>query len=389
MKRVFSIDFARGVVMIIMALDHVRDMMHINSITQNPTDLATTSPALFFTRWITYLCAPIFVFLAGTSAYISLKNKGNFLQGKQFLLTRGLWLILLEFTIVNFGLFFDLGFHTLIFEVIATIGFGFVILSLLLKLKPKNIAFIGITIIFLHNLLSFIPLNDGSTIKTIYSLLFSLTALPITPHTTFVMAYPPIPWLGIMLVGYATGKLFEWPDLKRNKIFFRIGCGALLLFIILRFINIYGDPSHWASQKNVVFTFLSFMNVTKYPPSLLFCLVTLGCMFLIFVFGEKIKNKWTNIASVYGRVPFFYFLVHFYLIHLVLIALMFLQGFHWHDLDFASGTFGRPKGVQSGIPLWAVYLIWICVVVLLYKPCKWYGKYKTANKNKYWWLRYI
>jgi len=389
LKRVFSIDFARGVVMIIMALDHVRDMMHVNSIAQSPTDLSTTSPALFFTRWITYLCAPIFVFLAGTSAYISLKNKGDLLQSKRFLLTRGLWLILLEFTLVNFGLFFDPRFHTLIFEVIATIGFGFIILSLLLKVKSKNIALIGLAIIFLHNLLSLIPFNNGSTIKTIYSLLFSLTAIPLSAHTTFVMAYPPIPWLGIMLVGYATGKLFELPEVKRNKIFLRIGCAALLLFVIFRFINIYGDPVRWASQKSAVFTFLSFMNVTKYPPSLLFCLVTLGIMFLIFVFAEKVKHQWMNIAAVYGKVPFFYFLVHFYLIHILLIVLLFFQGFHWHDFDFASGTFGRPKGVQSGIPLWAVYLIWISVVALLYKPCLWYGKYKTANKNKHRWLRYI
>ena len=389
MKRVFSIDFARGVVMVIMALDHVRDMMHLNSITQSPTDLSTTSPALFFTRWITYLCAPIFVFLAGTSAYISLKNKNNLSKGKQFLLKRGLWLILLEFTVVNFGLFFDIGFHTLIFEVIATIGFGFIILSLLLKVKAKNIALIALAIIFLHNLLSFIPLDNGSTIKTIYSLLFSLTAFPITSHTTFVMAYPPIPWLGIMLAGYASGKLFELPDQKRMHIFFRIGCAAILLFILLRFMNIYGDPAPWSSQKNAVFTFLSYMNVTKYPPSLLFCLVTLGIMFLIFIIGEKVKNKFLNIFTVYGKVPFFYFLVHFYLIHFLLIALMFMQGFHLHDLDFASGTFGRPKGLQSGIPLWAVYLTWICVVVVLYKPCQWYGRYKSANKNKYWWLRYI
>jgi uncharacterized membrane protein len=389
MKRVFSIDFARGLVMVIMALDHVRDMMHVNSIAQSPTDLSTTSPALFFTRWITYLCAPIFVFLAGTSAYISLKNKGNFLQSKSFLLKRGLWLILLEFTVVNFGLFFDFGFHTLIFEVIATIGFGFIILSLFLTVPLKTVASIGIAIIFLHNLISLIPLNDGSTIKTIFALLFSLTALPLAPHTTFVMAYPPIPWLGIMLVGYASGRLFELPDAIRNKIFLKIGCAALLLFTILRFINIYGDPSQWSLQKNAVFTFLSFMNITKYPPSLLFCLVTLGILFLIFVFAEKMKNNFMNIVSVYGKVPFFYFLVHFYLIHLILIALMLLQGFHWQDLNFASGTFGRPKGVQSGVPLLAVYLIWISVVVVLYKPCLWYGKYKAANKSKHWWLRYI
>src|SRR6185437_249706 len=235
MKRVFSIDFARGLVMIIMALDHVRDMMQINSVVQSPTDLPTTTPALFFTRWITYLCAPIFVFLAGTSAYISLRNKNNMSQSKKFLITRGLGLILLEFTIVNFGLFFDPGFHTLIFEVIATIGFGFIILGFLLKLKLKTIAITGLIIIVGHNLLSLLPLADGSITKTILDLLFNLAAFPVSPNTTFVMAYPPIPWLGIMLIGFTSGNLFELPEEKRALLFLRIGLGALLIFVALRF----------------------------------------------------------------------------------------------------------------------------------------------------------
>jgi len=372
-----------------MALDHVRDMMQINSVVQSPTDLPTTTPALFFTRWITYLCAPIFVFLAGTSAYISLRNKNNMSQSKKFLITRGLGLILLEFTIVNFGLFFDPGFHTLIFEVIATIGFGFIILGFLLKLKLKTIAITGLIIIVGHNLLSLLPLADGSITKTILDLLFNLAAFPVSPNTTFVMAYPPIPWLGIMLIGFTSGNLFELPEEKRALLFLRIGLGALLIFVALRFINIYGDPSLWSVQKNRMFTFLSFMNITKYPPSLLFCLITLGIMFLIFAFSEKTKGWFMKVISVYGKVPFFYFLVHFYLIHIALIGLLFLQGFHWHQLDFASGTFGRPKDMQSGVSLGIVYLIWICVVVILYKPCVWYGRFKTANKNKYWWLRYI
>ena len=387
MKRIYSIDFTRGLVMIIMALDHVRDLMHVNSITQSPTDLSTTTPILFFTRWITYLCAPIFVFLAGTSAYISFKNKDNISQSRKFLLKRGLWLILLEFTFVNFGIFFDLGFHNFIFEVIAAIGFGFIILSLLLKSSTKTIGIIGLIIIFCHNLFPLIPFGEGSILKTILSPLFGPGAFPVTPQTNFIMAYPPVPWLGIMLVGFASGKLFELPDDKRKKVFLKIGLGALLFFVVLRFINIYGDPSLWSSQKNALYTFLSFMNVTKYPPSLLFCLITLGIMFLILAFAEKAKNKFTNIVSVYGKVPLFYFIVHFYLIHLTMIALMFLQGFHWSDLDFASGTFGRPKGVESGLELWAIYLIWIGVVLVLYKPCLWFGKYKAAHKQ--WWLKYI
>lgn len=387
MKRIYSIDFMRGVVMVIMALDHVRDMIHVNSITESPTNLETTTPILFFTRWITYLCAPIFVFLAGTSAFISFNNKNNFLQSRNFLLKRGVYLILLELVVVNFELFFDLGYHTLLFEVIATIGFGFIVLSFLLKLSSKTIAIIGLLIIFCHNLFSFIPFQEGSIIKAVLSPLFNLGAFPIFTNKVFVMAYPPIPWLGIMLVGFASGKLFELQQEKRKDIFIKIGLSALLLFAVIRFLNIYGDPVPWSIQKQDVFTFLSFMNVTKYPPSLVFCLVILGIMFLILSLSDGKKGRLMNIVSVYGKVPLFYFLVHFFLIHLTMLAIMFLQGFHWSQLDFVSGTFGRPKGLQSGLPLWGIYLLWIAVVVVLYKPCKWYGNYKSAHKN--WWLPYL
>jgi len=387
MKRIYSIDFTRGVVMIIMALDHVRDFMHVNSITQSPTDLSTTTPLLFFTRWITYLCAPIFVFLAGTSAYISFKNKGNVSQSRKFLLKRGLWLILLEFTVVNFALWFDAGFHILIFEVIATIGFGFIILGLLMKSSSKTIGIIGLFILFSHNLFTLIPFGQGSIFKIILSPLFELGAFPLTSHTNFIMAYPPVPWLGIILTGFASGKLFELPDAKRKSVFLKTGSGALLLFVALRFINIYGDPALWAPQKNAMYTFLSFMNVTKYPPSLLFCLITLGIMFLILAFAEQAKNKLTEKVSVYGKVPLFYFIVHLYIIHISLIVLLIAQDFHWPDFSFATGTFGRPKGVESGVALWAIYVIWIAIVLALYKPCLWFGKYKATHKQ--WWLKYI
>jgi uncharacterized membrane protein len=387
MKRISGIDFTRGLVMIIMALDHVRDMMHINSVTQSPTDLSTTTPILFFTRWITYLCAPVFVFLAGTSAYISFKNSKNRFKSRKFLIKRGLWLILLEFTFVNFGLFFDLGFHTFIFEVIATIGFGFIVLGLLLKFSLKTIGIIGLLIIFCNSLILLIPFGENSILKTIVMPLFGLNVYTVSTHITFIMAYPPVPWLGIMLVGFASGKFFELADEKRKKLFLKIGLGTLVLFVVIRFINMYGDIAHWFSQKNNLYTFLSFMNVTKYPPSLIFCLVTLGIMFLILAFAQNVTGNVKQIVSVYGKVPLFYFLVHFYLIHLTLIALMFIQGFNWSQLDFASGTFGRPKGVESGAALWAIYLIWVCVLVILYKPCVWFGKYKATHKQ--WWLKYI
>jgi uncharacterized membrane protein len=387
MKRISSIDITRGIVMIIMALDHVRDLMHINSITQNPTDLGTTTPLLFFTRFITHLCAPTFVFLAGASAYISCANKNDSSQSSFFIIKRGLWLIFLEFTIVNFGIFFDVGFHAFLFQVIATIGFGFIILGLLMRLSSKAIGIIGLAILFTHNLLPLIPFVEGSILKTILTPFFGPTTFPFAGQSNFIMGYPPIPWLGIMLVGFASGQLFLETESYRKRKFIQIAVGALLLFIVLRFINIYGDSALWSSQKNGLYTFLSFINVSKYPPSLLFCLTTLGIMFLILAFNENTKSRLANIATVYGKVPLFYFVLHFYLIHLTMIVLMFLQGFNWSQLDFASGSFGRPKGVESGVNLWAIYLIWISIVASLYKPCLWFGKYKATHT--YWWLKYI
>ncbi len=385
MKRVHSIDIVRGLVMMIMALDHVRDLMHIDSITQSPTDLATTSPILFFTRWITHLCAPIFVFLAGTSAYISFRNKNNISETKQHLLKRGLWLIILEFTLVNFALFFDIGFHTILFEVIATIGFGFIILGLLLKLPSKFLGILGLVILFFHNLTSLIPFGENSILKLILTPFFSPTAIPLSAGKVFVMGYPPIPWLGIMLIGFACGQYFE--NEKREKTFLQFGIGALILFLIIRFINVYGDSQTWSTQKDAVFTYLAFMNVSKYPPSLVFCLATLGIMFLLLAFAEHLPTLFKEIATVYGKVPFFYFILHFYVIHVLTLIVLLVQGINPSQFEFVTGTFGRPAGMESGLPLRIIYVIWIVVVIALYKPCLWFGKYKASHSHR--WLKYI
>jgi uncharacterized membrane protein len=386
MKRIDGIDIVRGLVMIIMALDHTRDLIHITSITDSPTNLQTTTPALFFTRWITHLCAPTFVFLSGTSAYLSFKNKNNISASRRFLLSRGLWLIVLEFTLVNFGVWFDVHFNVFLFDVIAAIGFSFIILSLLLKASVKTIAITGLAIIFLHNLVPIAPAADASFLTRAIMAFFSPGAFPFDGGRTFVMGYPPIPWLGIMLTGFAAGKLFEQPANERKAMFLRIGLTSLVLGIIVRAINIYGDPFHWSTQKNALFTFLSFINVTKYPPSLLFCLFMLGIMFLILAAVEGMKNKFTEIASVYGKVPLFYFLVHWYIIHPIMFLIVFLQGYKSSDLVFGF-NFGRPKGI-SGVNLSYIYLIWVLVVIMLYPLCKWYGKYKESHREKRW-LRYL
>ncbi|QHV97810.1 DUF1624 domain-containing protein [Spirosoma endbachense] len=385
MKRNNGIDVMRGLVMIIMALDHVRDLLHITSLSQSPTNLTTTTPVLFFTRWVTYLCAPTFVFLAGTSAFLSMSAKNDLPATRRFLLSRGIWLVGLEFSLVNFGMWFDPHFDVLIVEVIAAIGVGFLILSALLKLPPRTIGFIGGMIVALHELVSLLPVPDNLLLKVLLSL-FSPMAFPYATRKLFFVAYPPIPWLGIMLIGYGAGHFFASTEKNQRRIFLRIGLVSLGLFIALRVANLYGDPVNWSPQKNLLYTFLSFINVTKYPPSLQFCLLFLGIMFLILSLVQGLKNNWTDRVGVYGKTPLFYFLVHWYLIHPLVFVMVFLQGFNWSDLVFGT-NFGRPK-TGSGVELWAIYLIWVFIVMVMYPLCRWYGIYKERHKEQKW-LRYI
>jgi uncharacterized membrane protein len=386
LKRINSIDFVRGLVMVIMALDHTRDWLHISALTESPTNLATTTPALFFTRWITYFCAPIFVFLAGTSAYLSSSKQTDLAEARLFLFKRGIWLIILEFTLVNFAIWFDPLFRTFLFQVIAAIGFSFLILALLLKLPPKTIGLIGLVIIFGHDLLRSLLLSRDFALKSMLTPLFGLASFPITSHSTLVIGYPPIPWLGILLVGFAAGSIFEREEAERKSLFLKIGLVALALFAVLRFSNVYGDSVKWSVQKNGLFTLLSFLNVSKYPPSLLFALLTLGTMFLLLARAERLQGVWSGVLIIYGKVPLFYYFLHLYLIHLLMFVMVFLQGYHWADLQFGF-NFGRPK-TGSGVGLGAIYVVWLSAVASLYPLCRWYGNYKTDHPEKRW-LRYL
>ena len=412
MKRLPSVDIVRGLVMVIMALDHVRDFLHVHA-DQSPTDLATTTPFLFFTRWITHLCAPTFVFLAGTSAWLYLHGGGQ----RRFLLQRGLVLIAIEFTLVNFAMSFDIHFRLFLFEVIATIGAGMFLLSFISRLSPKIILAIGILLIFGHDIIDFIPMPAGKLVSFIGSLLLGPGAFPLGGGRLLVIAYPILPWLGIMLAGYSTGRIFHRPAPERIAFLVKLGLAALALFTILRFGQWYGDPVRWSIQKNGIYTFLSFMNVSKYPPSLLFTLVTLGILMLVLAMVEKAPGKhagkalgkpvgkaledaavgtaehtamktpaWARFLLVYGRTPLFYFVVHLYLIHILLLAIVILQGHPLAQLDFSPFKFGHPAG--AGIGLGVVYLVWVGVVLALYPLCRRYGRYKAAHKEKKW-LRYL
>jgi uncharacterized membrane protein len=218
-------------------------------------------------------------------------------------------------------------------EVISAIGLSFIVLSFLLKIPSRTIGIAGLMIIFSYNLLQAFTIPSNQLVIFLNSVLFSPSLTQLTPGFAFYTAYPLIPWLGIMLTGFASGEFFDLPAEKRNKIFLKLGLAALSVFIILRFINVYGDSSRWSEQKSTLFTFLSFINTTKYPPSLLFDLLFLGIMFLVLFMSEKINNKITGILSVYGRVPLYYFVIHLFIIHSLMFVMLHLQGFGSNDLQ--------------------------------------------------------
>jgi uncharacterized membrane protein len=372
--------------MILMALDHVRDLMHITSVTQQPTDLATASPALFLTRWVTHLCAPTFVFLSGVSACLSIKREGGAAAGANFLLSRGIWLIVLDFTLVNFGVWFDVHFDVFLLDVLSAIGFGFIVLRLLVNRSLKTIAVTGLAILLLHNLTDLIPAKAALPLYERIGLAFLRPdVFPLYAGKILIIGYPPLPWVGILLTGFAAGHLFKPGAKGRRSLFLKMGLLAIGAFIMLRFINSYGDPVPWSAQKSRLYTLLSFLNVTKYPPSLDFSLLFLGIMFLLFaVFGD-VKNKYTAIVRTYGRVPLFYFLIHWYLLHPLVFVMAWLQGFKTSQFVFGT-SFGRPVG--SGLSLWGVYAVWLVLVAALYPLCRWYGRYKAAHREKAW-LRFL
>lgn len=387
MKRIESIDITRGIVMVLMALDHVRDFMHKTSMSHDPTNLQTTTTIIFLTRWITHLCAPAFVFLSGISAYISFKKQNNVSESRMFLLTRGIWLVLLDFTFINFALWFDIHFRLLLMEVISAIGMSFIVLALLLRMPSRFIGMIGVLIIFSHNLFQEFSFSDNPILHFLTSVFLHPNLIQITPDLSLFTAYPLLPWLGILLTGFATGELFEMSKEKRKKAFLKIGIGILSLFLIIRFINIYGDPLKWTTQKSSLFTFLSFINTTKYPPSLLFTLLFLGFTFLALSISENVKNRFTDIFMTYGRVPLFYFVIHLYIIHAFMFAILYFQGFGSKDFLFGAFKNGRPES-GGGVNLVYIYLIWIAIVVLLYPVCKWYGNYKAKHTDIRF-LRYL
>lgn len=396
--RVDSIDILRGIVMVIMALDHVRDFFYrvvleaADTVATGPTDLATTTPALFFTRWITHFCAPIFLFLAGTSAYLmGLKKSKAGLS--RFLITRGIWLVIIELVVITLAWSFNPLYNVFFFQVIWAIGISMIIMGLLVHLPFYLILAIGTIIVFGHNLLDYPSINENLKGGFLADLLYysNFDVYSIGPNRIIIIAYAFVPWLGIMILGYCFGKLYA-PGIdpgQRKKTLLWMGSGSLVLFVMLRLINAYGDPVPWAGHpRGAVFGVLSFFNVNKYPPSLDFIALTVGAGILLLAGLEEAKNRISDFFRVFGRVPFVYYILHLYLIHLLVVIVFFIQGYSTNQIVTPNNPFlFRPS--DFGFDLWGVYVIWILVIALLYPVCRMYDRYKTANVKEKKWLSYL
>ena len=386
-SRITSIDFMRGLVIAIMAIDHIRDLLHTTSLTNDPLDLTTGSPALFITRWITHVCAPVFVFLAGTSAYLTLVNQNTISKTKQFLRRRGLLLMFLEITVIGFGIWFDIYFRTFLLQVIFAIGAGFFILSFLLKIQAKYLGIIGLCIVVLHNLSYKVHIEKDTSLGFVWSLLFDRGFFKLGEERGLMIGYAIIPWLGILLCGFGFGKIFSFSTEKRSKVLLYSGLISLFTFIFLRSFNLYGDQNPWSIQPTFINSFFSFINLNKYPPSLLYACATLSIMFFIMWLADNKNNRFTKIFIVYGKVPMFFYVLHWYIIHLSMFVMIRIQGVEWKEMPFGMMQFGRPtSGVGLHLPY--IYIYWICLIILMYPLCNWYGKYKAKNRQITW-LKYF
>lgn len=391
--RVDSVDFLRGLVMVIMLLDHTRDFVHSGATRFDPTDLSQTSIILFLTRWVTHYCAPIFVFLAGTSIYLQLMRGKSKAELAKFLVTRGLWLIVLEFTIVRVGFLFNVDYSLLgLPQVIWVIGVSMIILAALIWLPVNVIGIIGIAMIAFHNLLDVIrvaPNAPPTLFKKLWMILHQQGFFPLYENgpTVFIL-YPLIPWVGVMMAGYFFGVVYGWEKERRQKFLIRCGIVMLLLFVVIRAINIYGDPRLWASQKNFAFTILSFVNVTKYPPSLLFLLMTLGVGILILAYAEMTnRNAFGRALVTFGRVPMFYYILQWFVAHGFAVILSLLAGKSIAHFFMKFPDFVTKAPPDAGFNLAVVYATWILGVLLLYPLCLWFSKLKQRRKD--WWLSYL
>jgi uncharacterized membrane protein len=388
--RLASVDILRGLVMVIMALDHTRHFM--SNVLFPPELISNTYAALFFTRFITHFCAPVFSFLAGTGAFLATSRGKSVQQVSWLFFTRGLWLVFLELTIVDFSWTFV---PWAAAGVIWILGWSMVCMALIVRLPVRWIAVLGVGMIATHNLLDGVSPASFGKLAWLWMLLHQPGPIQVTPHFTFIVLYVLIPWVGVMAAGFAFGALLLRPD--RRKWILTLGISMTALFLLLRGFNVYGNSSSgvpfsvgpWSHQQTLSLTVISFLNTEKYPPALDYLLMTLGpaLILLALLDGAKAERGLGRFLLVYGRVPMFYYILHLYLIHILAIVVAWLShqrvSWLWHGANFLLPT---PPGYGHGLPF--VYAMWILVVVSLYLPCRWFMEFKARHRD--WnWLSYL
>jgi uncharacterized membrane protein len=395
-RRIESIDALRGLVMVIMALDHLRDFVHRGAMSGSPTDLATTTPVLFLTRWVTHICAPVFMLTAGMGAFFwwqrgrgRERSRGEL---SWFLLSRGVWLIVLEITVMRLAYNFSVsGQFPLLLIVLWALGGCMIVMAALVWLPVPLLAAVSLVMIAGHNLLDGVDPARLGIPAGVWNVLHRPGVVPLTGATVFV-AYPLVPWVAVMALGFCLGPVFRWEGARRERFLVAIGAAATVAFVVVRWLDGYGDPAPWSAQRSAVFTLLSFLNTTKYPPSLLFLLMTLGPALLILAWLDRRAVRPSSPLVVFGRVPLFYFVLHFYLAHLAVVVLS-LVAYGTAAWGFVFGpvpSMGGPKELFPagfGWGLGVVYLVWAGVVAALYPVCRWFAGVKARRRE--WWVGYL
>lgn len=381
--RLEAVDMLRGLVMVVMALDHLRDFFHVDALNFDPSDPTQTSLALFLTRFVTHFCAPTFVFLSGASVWFQLSRGKGKAALSRFLLTRGIWLIVLELLVVSLAIGLRPGLFFL--QVIWCIGLGMLLLSALIWL-PRGVSLaLGAVIVVGHGLLALVPLEQFGALAPVIALATRPGLVPV--GVGLFILYPFLAWIGIMLLGYGLGPVFLMDKARRTRWLVILGSGAIAAFLIVRGLNGYGDPAPWKAQADCLRTAMSFFQISKYPPSLAYTLITLGPTLLMLLALERLKGPAAKVLVTFGRVPLFYYLLHFFAAHLLAAAVGVAMGY-----PFSAFVWG-PTGPDAqalqgwGFPLGVVYLIWIAVVAALYPLCLWWAGLKARRND--WWLSYL
>jgi uncharacterized membrane protein len=378
--RVDSIDLLRGLIMALMLLDHTRDFFSSSALDPRDVD----DPALFLTRWVTHFCASLFIFLAGLSAFLSGTRARTRQEVSLFLFTRGAWLVLLELTVVLFGWTFSPTLNFFVLQVIWAIGWSMIVLAGLIYLPRTGLAALALLMIAGHNLFDAIRAEQLGSFAPLWLLLHESGFVEPVPGIKVLAVYPLVPWIGVMAAGYVCGPVLDFPERQRHRWLVGTGVSFIGLFVVLRALNIYGDPLPWQPSPSWSASILSFINCEKYPPSLLYLAMTLGPGLIALALFERVRGRLASWLITFGRVPFFYYIAHIYLIHVVAVAVVALAGgdLAWLFED-PIGT--KPRGY--GVSLLLIYVLWLGFLVALYPLCRWFAALKQRRHD--WWLSYL